>query len=330
MTQMDDAASPPNNNVKGALFGLAAFGLFATHDAAIKVLGGTYTPFQVVFFIVLLSFPLLSLMLVGDASTGNLRPVHPWWTALRTVAVVITGFCAFYSFSVLPLAQVYSILFAAPLIITVLSIPILGEVVRRHRWVAVVLGLVGVMVVLQPGTVPLTLGHLAAMIAAIGGALASVIMRKIGNEERRVVMLIYPLLANFAVMLCVLPFVYIPVPMQDLGLFMFVAVLAVSASSLMIRAYQQADAAIVAPMQYSQIIWATVFGLLFFDEIPTLATALGAGIIIVSGAYIVLRESGGSSRNRPVLNTFMRRPDTGTSPRVRPPNFKPATSDKTE
>jgi S-adenosylmethionine uptake transporter len=139
-----------SSNLKGALFALLAFAIFATHDVVVKLLGGEYSPIQIIFFSVLLGFPLVSVMLMNDRTDGHLRPVHPWWTALRTVSAVITGLTAFYAFSVLPLAQTYAILFAAPLLITVLAIPILGEKVGIRRGLAVVAGLIGVMVVLRP------------------------------------------------------------------------------------------------------------------------------------------------------------------------------------
>jgi S-adenosylmethionine uptake transporter len=306
-----------STTLQGVLTGLLAFAIYASHDAAIKTLGSTYSPFQIVFFVVLLSFPVVTLMLVRDTKAENLRPREPLWAAARTVAVVVGGFCAFYAFSVLPLAETYAILFAAPLLITVLSVPILGEVVRTHRWMAVLVGLIGVLVVLRPGSAELGLGHLAALISAFGTALTAVIMRKIGTIERREVLLLYPLLANFAVMLCILPLVYIPMPLADLGLVLLVAILAIAAMSLMIRAYTLADAAVVAPMQYSQIIWAALFGWLFFGETSDMMTFVGAGIIIASGAYIVLRETRGSgSENRPVVNTLNRRPEMGGMPRL--------------
>ena len=297
--------------------GLLAFAIYASHDAAIKSLGTTYSPFQIVFFVVLLSFPVVTLMLIRDTRAENLRPREPLWTAVRTLAVVIGGFCAFYAFSVLPLAETYAILFAAPLLITVLSVPLLGEIVRAHRWMAVLAGLVGVLVVLRPGSADLGAGHLAGLIAAFGTALTAVVMRKIGTVERREVLLLYPLLTNFAVMLCALPFVYVPMPLQDLAMVLLIAILAIAAMSLLIRAYTLADAAVIAPMQYSQIIWATLFGWLFFGESSDAMTFVGAGIIIASGAYIVLREAGGSkSANRPVLNTLSRRPEMGGMPRI--------------
>jgi drug/metabolite transporter (DMT)-like permease len=209
--------------------------------------------------------------------------VHPWWTALRTLAAVVTAASAFYAFTSIPLAQVYAILFAAPLLITVLAIPILGERVGIRRGLAVLVGLGGVIVVLQPTTTTLTPGHIAAVVAAVGSALASVIMRKIGREERTVVMILYPMAANFVVMGAAMPFVYEPMPGQDLALLALISALALIATNLMIQAYRAAPAATVAPMQYSQIIWASAYGALFFGEALEWATLLGTAIIVASG-----------------------------------------------
>lgn len=304
------------SNVKGALLALCAFGLFSTHDVVVKHLGASYATFQIVFFSVLLSFPLVVLMLMRDPTSGTLIPVHPWWSALRTLAAIITGSSAFYAFSVLPLAQVYSLIFAAPLLITVLSIPILGERVGLHRWGAVVVGLIGVIVVLRPGSAELGLGHLAALMAAVCGALASVIVRKIGREERSAVLLVYPMMANFIVMSGFLAFVYQPMPVQHIGLVAIMAILAFAAGLFLIAAYKAADAAIVAPMQYSQILWAAAYGAFFFSESADRVTWIGAGIVIASGLYIVLRETfGGTTESKPV--TLSRtRPETATSPRL--------------
>lgn len=304
-----------NPNIKGALLALIAFGTFASHDVIIKVLGGSYSPIQIVFFGVVFSFPLAMLYLLRDTTQGTLIPVHPWWMAARTVAAVITGFCAFYAFSVLPLAQVYAILFAAPLLITILSIPILGEKVRLQRWIAVAVGLCGVIIVLRPGQQELALGHLAALASAICGSFASIIVRKIGREERTVVIMLYPMMANFLVMACLLPMVYQPMPLEDLGKLGLIAVLAWTAGRFMIAAYNAGEAVIVAPMQYSQILWASLYGALFFDEFPDKVTIIGSAVIIVSGLFIVLRESKAPGSERPVQRTRSRA-ETGTTPRV--------------
>ncbi len=119
-----------SHNLRGAILALIAMGIFATHDVVVKTLGATYSAIQIVFFAALLSFPIVSVILMNDGKEANLRPRHPWWVSLRMVMTVITGVSAFYAFSVLPLAQVYVILFSSPLLVTILSIPLLGERVR--------------------------------------------------------------------------------------------------------------------------------------------------------------------------------------------------------
>jgi drug/metabolite transporter (DMT)-like permease len=291
----------------GILFALMGFALFSLHDVVVKSLGGSYAPVQVIFFSVLFSFPIASIMLMRDATAGTLRPVHPWWVAARTAAAVIGTMSAFYAFTVLPLAEVYAILFAAPLLITLLAIPILGEKVRLQRGLAVITGLAGILVVLQPGQADLTPGHLAALTAAICGAFASVVVRRIGAEERSVVLLLYPLVANFVIMGAAIPFVYQPMPVQDLGRVALTALLAFAAMNCMIYAYRHAEAALIAPMQYSQILWALFYGALLFQETPSRTTLIGAGIVIVSGLYIVFRESrAGVSATTPVLRSRSR------------------------
>lgn len=294
-------------NLKATLLALMAFAIYSTHDVVVKHLGATFSPFQIVFFSSLFSFPLITLMLVRDPTHGNLRPVHPWWVALRSLCVVVSPTAAFYAFTTLPLAQVYALLFSAPLLITILSIPILGEKVGVWRLAAVVVGLCGVMVVVRPGATELNTGHFAALLAASAAALQSVIVRKIGREERRVVLMLYPLLISVALMSVAMSFVYVPVELPDLAGFAIVALFGFVATLLMVVAYTLGEAALVAPMQYSQIIWAVFYGVLLFDEKPDAPTLLGATIIVASGLFIIAREAtGGTSEQTPVLRTRSR------------------------
>jgi S-adenosylmethionine uptake transporter len=303
-------------NLRGALLSLAAFGIYATHDVVVKFLGSDYSAVQIIFFSGLLSFPLVTVMLLGDKRDGNLVPRHPWWSLARAVSAVLTGVAGFFAFSQLPMAQAYAIFFAMPLLITLMAIPMLGERVGLRRGLAVVVGLIGVLVVLRPGEADLGLGHLAALSAAVTGALTSVIVRKIGAVERSAVLMLFPMLGNVLAMGAVLPFVYVPMPVAHLGLMGIIALFGFAAGLLVITAYRTAPAIIVAPMQYSQILWAALYGSLLFDETVDLYTAIGSAIIIASGIYIVLREGTPSvSENRPVLAT-KGRAETGAMPRV--------------
>ncbi len=307
-----------HHNVRGALLSLLAFAIYASTDVIVKFLGGVYSPVQTIFFSTLFSFPLAVLMIMRDPEPGTLRPKHPWWALARAVATLGSGISGFYAFSVLELTQTYTILFTMPLLITVMAVPVLGERVHWRRGAAVLVGLGGVVVALQPGQTELGLGHLAALVAAVCSATASVIVRKIGADERPVVIMLYPMMANFVVMGAALGFVYQPMPVEHIGLLALMAILGSAAGLIIIAAYKSAVAIVVAPMQYSQIIWATIFGLAVFQESPNIHTLYGAAIIIASGVYIVLREEkSGSKSKRPVLQTRSRA-ETGINLRIGP------------
>jgi S-adenosylmethionine uptake transporter len=306
-----------SNNLKGAALSLAAFGAYATHDVVVKFLGETYTSFQIMFFSGLMGFPLVMIMLMGDRRDGTLIPRHPWWSLLRSVSAVATGVMGFFAFSQLPMATCYAIFFAMPLLITLMAIPMLGERVGIRRGIAVMVGLVGVLIVLRPGAgEAFSWGHIAAVGAAVTGALTSIIVRKIGQDERSVVLMLYPMVLTFFAMGMVMPFVYVPMPVTHLGLTAVMAFLGTLGALAIIAAYRSAPAVIVAPMQYSQILWAALYGWLFFEESVDLYTAIGSSVIIASGIYIVLREGTPSvSQNKPVLESRTRM-DIGTQPRI--------------
>ena len=162
---------------------LVGFALYSTHDVVIKYLGSFYSPFQILFFSVLFSFPLVTLYIVRNPRTGSLWPHYPSLMLIRVLAISLTGVCAFFAFSVLPLAQTYALLFLTPILITTLSIPFLAERVGLHRWCAILVGFIGVLVVLQPNSTTLNLGHIACLGAVVASATNALITRKIGQRE---------------------------------------------------------------------------------------------------------------------------------------------------
>jgi S-adenosylmethionine uptake transporter len=304
------------SNLKGAALALTSFGIFATSDVIVKYMGASYSPFQNIFFSTLFSFPLVAMMLIGDEREGNLRPRKPKATLLRSGLVVLNVLCGFYAFSALPLSQAYPIFFSAPLLITLFAIPILGEKVGLHRGIAILVGLLGVVVVLRPGHAPLGLGHLAAIATSVIFAFSSILVRVTGQSERSVVIMLYPMIANFLVSGLALPFVYKPMPITHLGLIAAMSALGFVAGLLSIAAYRRAEAAIIAPMQYSQIIWASVYGAVIFGESHDLWTVVGTLIIIASGIYIVVREGTPKVSNTKPVTEARSRFDLGLMPRL--------------
>ncbi|WP_309663709.1 DMT family transporter [Tabrizicola sp.] len=281
---------PKQSNLIGALLGLLAMGLFAASDITIKALGSSYNPFQIIFFAGLMSVPLIAGLAMADPTAAPLRPVQPRLMALRCIVVLVNGIFGTYAFATLPLAQAYAIFFTMPIFVTFLSAVLLGERIDLPRGMAVLAGLVGVIVALDPGRATLQWGHAAALAGAVVGAGNYVIIRVSGTQERTVVMILYPLMLQLLVAALVLPFVYTPMPFGDLALTALMATVSFAGYLAIISAYRRAPGIVVAPMQYSQIIWAAIFGALLFDEAMSAQTILGVAVIILAGIVIVARQ----------------------------------------
>ena len=296
---MADTSSP--NALRGIGLALLGFSVFSLHDALTKSIEGVAV-FQVVFFVVLSSFVPFTFMLAVDRTERSLRPRLPGLVALRCLFNVGGLLCVFSAFELLPLAEVYSLMFSAPILITVLAIPILGERVRLIRWLAILLGLAGVMVVLRPGSSSLTLGHLVALGGAFCIAAGAVVTRRIGAREHTVTLILYPMLANILVCGTALAFVYAPMSGEALAKCAAIGVLSVIGQALVIGAYRVSEAQFVAPMQYSQMLWALLYGAMVFDEPVDRTVLLGAAVIVLSGLLFIWRELT-ASITQPILRT---------------------------
>ncbi len=293
--------SSGNNALKGIGLGLLGFSIFSAHDALIKSVEGIPV-FQTAFFAVLFSFVPFTLFLAFDRTERTMRPNLPLLVGLRCLFTVVGLLCVFYAFGKLPLAEVYSLLFAAPIMITLLAIPILGERIRLIRWFAILLGMVGVLVVLRPGSTTFSLDHLAALGAAACVACNSIVTRKIGSREHSVTLIIYPMLTNVVITGIATAFVYVPLPGDVLMKLCAIGVLSVMGQTLMVLAYRASEAQFVAPMQYSQMLWALLYGALIFQETIDSTVLLGSSVIVCSGLLFIWRELV-ASVTQPVLRT---------------------------
>ncbi len=276
--------------LKGALLGLLGMGLFSVADATIKHLGGNYSPVQIVAFAGLFTWPLIALMWLRKPV--SLRPLHPWLMAIRATALIGNGLLVTYAFTALPLAQAYAIFFTLPLMLSLIAWPVLGDRIDAVSGVAVLLGLIGVIVALNPGRVEFTLAHLAAILGTLLAAVHYLIVRKTGGVEDMVPMMLYPILAQTVSAFLILPGRYVPMPLADLAAIMMITLSGFAGTLVMIRAYRIAPPIVVAPMQYSQIAWAAILGALYFAEPMAPMTALGMAIIAAAGVLIATRRNG--------------------------------------
>ncbi len=291
----------PSAMFRGIGLALAAFAVFSLHDALIKSITGVPV-FQIVFFSVLFSFVPFAFMLALGKQEITLRPNLPGLIALRCMFTVGSLLSVFYAFNNLPMTQVYSLLFSAPVLITLLSIPLLGEQVKLIRWIGILLGLAGILIVLRPGTMALSGGHFAALLAAVCVAFSSVITRKIGAREHSVTLMLYPMLTNVVVSGFLVLWVYQPMPGLALLKVCAVGLMSVAGQMLLINAYRSTEAQYIAPMQYSQMLWAIVYGVLVFNDSIDRNVIIGSSVIVFSGLLFMWRELV-ASVTQPVLRT---------------------------
>jgi S-adenosylmethionine uptake transporter len=277
----------PSAGLTGALLGLASFGLYALCDVTIKFMGQDMTSVQVIFVAGLCSLPFILAQAAMAGGDRSLRPVLPGWVALRVGLILVNSVIVSYTFTRLPLAQAYAIFFCMPLLITLFAVPMLGERLDLPRLLAVLTGLAGVLIALRPGSEPMALAHLTAIMGATLGALNSIILRLIGGRERAAVMMLYPALAQAIVLAAVMPFLWQPMSALHWGLGGMIGLFSTVAGLAIIRAYVRAPAIVVAPMQYSQIIWAAALGALIFGEAMDGPMILGIGVIVGAGLFLL-------------------------------------------
>ena len=268
---------------------LAGYAAYSTHDALVKTLSD-YSVFQILFFAMLFAYVPFSVTRIASAKPLSLMPVHPKLVLLRATLNVMSLSFAFSAFVTLPLVEVYVLLFCTPLIISVLAIIFLGERIALTRWLLILMGMVGVLIVLRPSIESIQLGHIFALSAACCSATAAIIARKIGGEENMATMILFPLLATILATGCALYFVYKPMPLHHLAMMFLIGALGLLGQYCNLSGFRHAPAAYVAPMQYSQIIWAIFYGYLFFNESVDRWVIVGSLITIASGVGMILRE----------------------------------------
>lgn len=286
---------------RGMMFALGGYATYSVHDTIVKSLSD-YHVFQIMFFAMLFCYVPFSMVRIIAGKQLSVRPKNPSLSLLRALLHVSSLGLAFAAFTSLPLTQAYVLLFCTPVIISILAIIFLGEKIAFIRWILIVLGLVGVVIVLRPTVDTIQVGHFFAIGCAFCSASSAIIARKIGAVENMATMILFPLIATILVSGGALYFVYKPMPLIDLSLMFLVGALGLLGQYCILSGFRLAPPTYIAPMQYSQIIWAILFGFLFFGESVDQWVIIGSSITVASGIAMILRERQ-VSKVRANLNT---------------------------
>ena len=283
------------NTADTSLRGIGAFIIatlfFAVQDALTKQLTSTLPAWQIVS----IRFFFFSLFAIGwAASTIGIRNAlatkKPVWQVLRGILIVSEIALFSYTIAFMGLAEMHTVFISFPLIITALSVPFLGEKVGWRRWLAVLLGFIGTVIIIKPGSGLFNPYALLALVAAFMFAVYNILTRKLAEYDRFETSLLYFGVAGFLFSLFFVPFVWQPVSGTDAVFLLLLSASAIIGHFLLIMALQLAPAVVLQPFSYFVLVWAIIIGFLVFGEVLDQLTLFGAAIVVASGVFIARRE----------------------------------------
>lgn len=264
--------------------------IFAAVDTQGKYLTESLHPFQVVWARQL-GLGVAALALIARHGLAVMRTDQPKLQLARGVLGGASAACFIAGVSIVPLATAMTVTFVAPFLVTVLAALILREAVGLRRWIAVGVGFLGTLVVIRPGLGQVEPAVLLVLFAAFLFSLRQIASRALSSSDRTITTVAYTGLTSLALLSLSLPFVWqTPSGLQTWAMLAGIAVLAGVGEILLIRALEIGLAVVVAPMQYTILVWGTVYGWLIWGHIPDFWTWVGAAIIISTGVYIARRE----------------------------------------
>lgn len=282
--------SDPTFSTKGVACMVGGGFLLTLSDAVLKWLTAGYPVGEVIFLRSIFVFPPIMLFVwkSGGIAVLGIRSLRA--QGLRALAAVGSTFFFVTGLSLMPLADIIAITFAGPLFITALAPPFLGEKVGWRRWTAVVVGLTGVLLITRPGPATLHWGAVVALAATFSGVVRDLVTRRITVTESTPAILCVTTVAVTLGGLATLPFGWTMPTAMDIGRWALAGCLFAGAHYLVIEAFRLAEAALVAPFKYFNLIWAVLFGFLIWGNLPDRWVLSGAVLVIASGLYILHRE----------------------------------------
>lgn len=275
----------------GIVLALIAYAVYAWGDGVIKGLGGSLSVFEIGFFNILFAAVFLFFLTPeGESWRGFWRMRRPWAVHARAASGLVAGVLSIYAFTTIPLAEVYALIFLAPLFVTLLSIVVLKEKVGPWRWAAVIAGFAGIMLVVRPGFRALELGHFAALLVAFLAAVTIILMRSLAGEKQTTML---GVLVGYGLVFNGIAAAATSFSLPDwklLGMLALSGACTAGGHRLQLLATRRSPANQIAPTHYSQIVWAVVIGAAFFAEYPDWIALVGLAVVCGSGLLTLVRE----------------------------------------
>src|SRR5579863_4849445 len=261
-----------------------------TSDVTSKYLSTTLPSVEIAWIRFLIFLLIMVPTMVPGSRLYSLRTGQPRLQLWRGAAVLGSSLLFISGLRFLPIAEASATSFVAPLLVTALSIPFLGEKVGLRRWIATAVGLIGVLIILRPGTSAFHLAAFFPLVSASAWACTLIMTRMMSGKEHAATTMAYSSIVGFAIVTALVPFVWVNPTWHDILFAVIVGVASTAGQWIVVLAFRYADASVLAPFSYTQLLWVSVLGFFVFGEVPDVWTTTGAIVIVASGLYTAHRE----------------------------------------
>jgi drug/metabolite transporter (DMT)-like permease len=269
---------------------VGAFAMFAMLDATAKYLVGFLGVGLVIFARYGFSLVFVGLLVWQQGGSGLLVTGNGVLQVVRGLLLIVSTGTNFIALGYLQLAQTSSISFSNPLWVCALSPLLLGERVGPRRWFAVLVGFMGVLLIIQPGTVSFHWAMLLSLTSALSTALYQIATRRVGAEDRAITSLFYVSLVGSLAAAPLAPIGWVMPDLGQWGLLVMMGFFGSFGHYMLTQAHRMAPAPVLSPFLYTQIIWMTLIGFVVFGDVPDIMTIVGGSAVVASGLYVLYRE----------------------------------------
>jgi drug/metabolite transporter (DMT)-like permease len=275
---------------RGIALILASTVFLGASDVTAKYLSATLPSIEIAWIRFLVFALIMSPAMVPGSPLYALRSQRPGLQAMRGVALLGSSLFFISGLRFLPIAEASATGFVAPLFVTALSIVFLGETVGVRRWLATAVGLIGVLIILRPGTGAFHPAAFFPIVSALAWACTLIMTRMMSGRDHAITTMTYSSIVGVCILSALVPFVWVTPSWHDILFGVFIGLASTAGQWIVVLAFRYADASVLAPFSYTQLLWVSILGFVIFGEVPDVWTVTGAVFIVGSGLYTAHRE----------------------------------------
>ena len=275
---------------KGIALMLTSTVFLGTSDVTAKYLSTTLPSIEIAWIRFLVFALIMAPAMVPGTRLFALKTGRPGLQLARGAALLGSSLLFITGLRYLPIAEASATAFVSPLFVTALSIILLSESVGIRRWLATATGLIGVLIIIRPGTSAFHVAAFFPIVSALCWAITLIMTRMMSGKETATTTMTYSSIAGIAIVSALVPFVWVAPSWHDVLFGILIGVASTAGQWIVVLAFRYADASVLAPFSYSQLLWVSILGFLVFGEVPDIWTVVGAAVIVASGLYTAHRE----------------------------------------